>query len=132
MGAGKDVRIDRARAAILLNRQNVVHQATEQDDHRQRKVLIGEKEHLRSLDGPVIALLILADGLLDLFGMGRSVLPRGLEVLGRQSCHCVEDFLMRHPEPAVGHEAPDGDASIADAGFATATDPVFSRPNWPL
>jgi hypothetical protein len=53
-------------------------------DRGKSEVLVRVEQHPPLRHGAVVALFVFADGLLDLFPVGRDVIPGGFQVGGRQ------------------------------------------------
>jgi hypothetical protein len=99
----------------LLDRPHVVPEAAQHVGNWLRKILIGVDPGQEWSVRPVVA-----NVRIDFGGMLSVVIPRRVEVRGREPHDVFQDLLVRRTQPSGIHHAPNRDPRVANAGPSAA------------
>jgi hypothetical protein len=97
-------------------------------DSGERKIFVRVKLHSLSLHKPFLALLILADGGLDLYYVRGGVSESSVQIRGSQGWVKAKNVFVRRTKLTISHEAPDRDTGIPNTSISAATIRLLGNP----
>jgi hypothetical protein len=129
---GENIGISRSCSAVFLSSQHVMTKTPQLFHNRIGEILIGVKEHGRSLHRLIVAFVVLPNCLVDFVAVRIIVLPRRSDIMGVDRWVQLKHLHIGRALQSICDQNPDWNAMPPNASVAAANvrrfrNPIFER-----